>query len=433
MPAPFDPSAFLAHAQSPEERQELLRSLSSLGVGDPKPPTAAFKPWRSARKPSPGKLFDYLYLAACQGETSDVSDLLSMGALIEDPATPTGARRWSPQRDALDAALERKQMGSAALLMSALAEREPKDASKAARLKSIASKASAELMLSFCAPPWPNARAWLSLACAARRLDIFETLCAAAGAPERSHLDQLAESIGRGFASAAHRASSPSAQAAQRLSIETVERHALVISKETSAHLYRDAIRSDCAPALIALLKTGLKPSENWTLSALKAQELPLLLFAFCNANRLQSARAPARECLATLRAIPLMTRSALAVGAPPEYLRELSWPQLQELRSMGFSLDSANKQGENVAHHWARETASDSLPLLKALCRELPELMLAPNNAGKSALDLAYQLFPSGAEQELRQCFISNEKKQIKAQAPVAKKAGPKPRRSSL
>lgn len=418
--------------QSEQEWRQIAQALAALSAS-PQAPSAsqAPKPWRKGgRKLSPARLYEHLSDAAALGALEDVRELLALGAPLTAASAGQGqqaAGRRHIGGSALRSALNHQKMDCAALIL-----RQPHPlgpgVSSEGLWRVVIRQGSLEILREFSSPAspgWPSLQGWLDLACHHQRMELIEPLTALCPEPLSSqNLDRLAGPI----ASALQWAGLDEAGSGREREFEQasalLERHAERVSEELVRRCFLAVIQADNPAALRRLLELGLRPGARWALQEDGAPPVPLALLAYAQARPKERSGAPGR-CFELLSALPPVMEAARAFGAPPLFLSRLSWAQLQEIERMGMDIGSCDEDGDLFAHFWARESASESLPKLKALLKERPELMRAPNHDNITPLTLALQFYPAGARQELRKAFVSLEKRELKhhtqAQTPDA------------
>lgn len=427
----------LPQFQSPSEASDIRAALLSLDhaaePGSPPPPPAPPKPWSKGRKLSPARLFEHLNQAASAGNLADLQELLALGAPIMAPASAKiDAWRRPNAGSALRSALgARQQLCAAALLRQPepLGPGMPKDA----LWSLMARQGSLEIFKEFSVPederhakdrPWPTLQRWLELACSQHRLDVAERLSDLCPQPINS---ASLDAIGGALCSALQWGDLAEPGSVQEENYKAarslLQKSAPRVSQALAVKCFVAAVDMDSAGSLRFLLEIGLKPSADWTISPRDGEErVPLALMAYAQAS--ERAKKGARgSCFELLSRVPPIMSAAIRIGAPPSFLRKLSWSELVALETMGVDIARPDHKGEIFSHRWACETASDSLPKLKTLLRERPELMSKAGHDGLTPAELALRLYPPSAREDLRRAMISLEKKEIRAETPAPAK----------
>lgn len=172
---------------------------------------------------------------------------------------------------------------------------------------------------------------------------------------------------------------------------EIILAHKQHFDQKSVEELYTLSIINDAEDLLKTMLKTFLKPSDDW--------KIPIGTDSFFSRNNsnllakkenvlLVALQHNSERCLKTLWSIPSILTKLKSSTINPENITNLRVSDLQKIEELGANIDSIDSDGNNFLHHYANKT-SESVVGWSTLARWKSELLNAPNNNNETPIDI--------------------------------------------
>lgn len=163
------------------------------------------------------------------------------------------------------------------------------------------------------------------------------------------------------------------------------------IDAKTSEELYSLAIINDADDLFKTMLKTFVKPNDDWTIP-IGAQSF----FARNNSNNIPkkenllvvALQRNSEKCLKILWGIPSILNKLKDSTINPENICNIKVTDLQKIEEIGANINSTDKDGKNFLHHYAEKT-NESVVGWTTLARWKSDLLNSPNNDNETPIDI--------------------------------------------
>lgn len=212
------------------------------------------------------------------------------------------------------------------------------------------------------------------------------------------------------------------------------------VTAKAAERAYRAAAAHDDAELMEGLLRSGLRPSEDWTVEVDEKWDYHLRsqLERLGGRQRVSllslAAGASGGAAFDTLKKAPPAVAAAGRRAEHPWALQEIAVGRLMELKGLGVAVDGLDADGGSVLHMWAK---ADRAPRAgwATMAKEMPELFGKPDKRGELASEAMAKKLKNAQEVEAFRASLARiESREIRREIPrETAKAKAAPSRSRL